>query len=114
MKPISMSDVREAGVETFGQAKVVVLPPSNAKAAAKGGWQAAGGVLAGLLTILTALWFEPTVGATIAAAIKEHPEWAIYFAMANVVFGFLKNRLTHKEPETRMAIVGEPTRTPRR
>lgn len=108
MKALDKEVAEAKGAEPAGRAEVSVLPPSNAAAAAKGGWQASGALLSAALTILTALWFEPTVAATIGNALKDHPEWALYFAVANILFGFVRNRLAHRDPDSRLAIVGDP------
>lgn len=99
-----------------GKADVVVLPQSNTIAAKKGGWQAAGAASAAVFTFLMALWAEPEVAAAVTTAVssilKKHPEWAIYITVANVVFGFLRNRYAHRKDESRLAIVGDPVTVP--
>jgi hypothetical protein len=108
MKAIDKEEAFESGAQPVGRATVSVMPVSNSAAAKKGGWQVAGAIAAGAFTLLSALWMDPTVAATVVRLVKDHPEWGLYFAVANVVFGFIRNRLAHRDPNSRLAIVGDP------
>lgn len=104
MKPLAAIDVPD-DADPAGRHEVVILPPSNTIALTKGGWQTVWTLLSGLLTLLVALWYEPSVAALILKVVKENPEWAIVFGLLNALFAVLKNRIAHKSPESRAAIV---------
>lgn len=108
MKPLEKSKVVKLDAIPVGKAEIVVMPPSSTKAASKGGWQAAWVWVSGVIAFLVALWTDPAFAAIAMQFVKDHPEWMVGFTVLNFAFPYLKNVISHRHAESRLAIVGEP------